>query len=137
MRIREHLIISFVASLIFSLVFVQGIEKVFLYILVGTLSGVLIDLDHILIVLIIDRRNLKIIKRLMFKPNALIREYEYGRLNYIEPEARVLHLSFSILSFLVLARILPSFYLIIGISILIHIISDVVCYLYYYFKLNK
>lgn len=116
------LTVSYILVASLSLDITTGIN----WIIVGCVFGTLIDFDHIIFSLVTKRKAAKIILRDMFIPRKLIKDFKFKHPLFISPiKMRIFQIFTSLTLLSITLYILPSYYLLVGIVLLVHNISDI------------
>ncbi|MEM5834565.1 MAG: hypothetical protein QXQ69_01820 [Candidatus Aenigmatarchaeota archaeon] len=123
----QHTAISLVISYIVTAYLGLDIQNGIIWIILGVISGTLIDLDHLLYSLMTrGKSTIKIILREKYMPSKLFAEfYKDGKLNYPSWSRTIFHAIISLLIYSLTLNLFPQYSLIVGINLLVHQICDI------------
>jgi hypothetical protein len=100
-----------------------------------------IDIDHIILCLLTEKNNKKILLKNVFSPRKLIKYFEFGDILFMSPvKVRIFQTFTSIIIFILTLFLFPKYYFIVGVVLLVHNIFDVpevILYLKKYGKYKK
>jgi len=141
MQLRWHFAISLLVSYILVVFHSLDFKTSIIWIIIGCFVGTLIDIDHIILSLLTEKDNKKILLKNFFNPRKLIKYFEFGGMLFISPvKVKIFQTFTSFLVFTLTFFFFPQYYLIVGVVLLVHNISDlpeVVSYLKKYGKYTK